>query len=63
MTMKDTIRGGHKSNFMEKRGHKIFNFKVRCWYVTLTVGPWADMKNGFKWKIVIVLKVRGGHGE
>ena len=30
MTMKDTIRGGHKSNFMEKRGHKTFNFKADC---------------------------------
>ena len=30
---------------------------------TLTVGPWADVKNGFAWKIIIVLKVRGGHGE
>ena len=29
----------------------------------LTVGPWADVKNGFTWKIIIVLKVRGGHGE
>ena len=31
--------------------------------VYLTVGPWADVKNGFTWKIIIVLKVRGGHGE
>ena len=29
----------------------------------LTVGPWADVKNGFTWKIIIILKVRGGHGE
>ena len=29
----------------------------------LTVGPWADVKNGFTWKIIIVLKVRGGNGE
>ena len=29
----------------------------------LTVGPWADVKNGFTWKIIIVLKVRDGHGE
>ena len=29
----------------------------------LTVGPWADVKNGFTWKIIIVFKVRGGHGE
>ena len=29
----------------------------------LTVDPWADVKNGFTWKIIIVLKVRGGHGE
>ena len=29
----------------------------------LTVGPWPDVKNGFTWKIIIVLKVRGGHGE
>ena len=33
----------------------------RNWF--LTVGPWADVKNGFAWKIIIVLKVRGGHGE
>ena len=30
---------------------------------TLTVGLWPDVKNGFTWKIIIVLKVRGGHGE
>ena len=29
----------------------------------LTVGPWADVKNDFTWKIIIVLKVRDGHGE
>ena len=29
----------------------------------LTVGFWADVKNGFTWKIIIVLNVRGGHGE
>ena len=29
----------------------------------LTVDPWADVKNGFTWKIIIVLKVRGGNGE
>ena len=29
----------------------------------LTVGPRADVKNGFTWKIIFVLKVRGGHGE
>ena len=29
----------------------------------LTVGPWADVKNGFTWKIIIVLKIRGGNGE
>ena len=29
----------------------------------LTVGPWADVINGFTWKIIIVLKVRGGNGE
>ena len=29
----------------------------------LTVGPWADVKNDFTWKIIIVLKVRGGNGE
>ena len=29
----------------------------------LTVGPWPDVKNGFTWKIIIVLKVRGGNGE
>ena len=29
----------------------------------LTVGLWPDVKNGFTWKIIIVLKVRGGHGE
>ena len=29
----------------------------------LTVGPWADVKNGFTWKIIVVLKVRGDHGE
>ena len=29
----------------------------------LTVGPWADVKNGFTWKIIVVLKVRGGHGD
>ena len=32
-------------------------------YYTLTVGPWADVKNDFTWKIIIVLKVRDGHGE
>ena len=31
--------------------------------IRLTVGPWADVKNGFTWKIIFVLKVRGGHGE
>ena len=29
----------------------------------LTVGLGADVKNGFTWKIIIVLKVSGGHGE
>ena len=29
----------------------------------LTVGPWADVKSDFTWKIIIVLKVRDGHGE
>ena len=29
----------------------------------LTVDPWADVKSGFTWKIIIVLKVRGGHVE
>ena len=29
----------------------------------LTVGPWADVKIGFTWKIIIILKVRGGNGE
>ena len=29
----------------------------------LTVGPWADEQNGFTWKIINVLKVRGGHGK
>ena len=29
----------------------------------LTVGPSADVKNGFTWKIINALKVRGGHGE
>ena len=43
--------------------------KITCVALTvsalpmLTVGPWADVKNGFAWKIIIVLKVRGGHGE
>ena len=32
-------------------------------YDILTVGPWANVKNGFTRKIIIVLKVRGGHGE
>ena len=32
-------------------------------FVNLTVGPWADVKNDFTWKIIIVLKVRDGHGE
>ena len=31
--------------------------------ISLTVDPWADVKNGFTWKIIIVLKVRGGNGE
>ena len=31
--------------------------------MNLTVGPWADVKNGFTWKIIIVLRVRAGHGE
>ena len=30
---------------------------------SLTVGPWADVKNDFTWKIIIVLKVRDGHSE
>ena len=35
-----------------------------CTYIMdLTVGPWADVKNDFTWKIIIVLKVRDGHGE
>ena len=29
----------------------------------LTVGLWPDVKNGFTWKIIIVLNVRGGHGK
>ena len=32
-------------------------------FLALTVGPWADVKNGFTWKNIIVLKVRAGHGE
>ena len=32
-------------------------------YEILTVGPWADVKDGFTSKIIFVLKVRGGHGE
>ena len=35
----------------------IYNLQI------LTVGLGADVKNGFTWKIIIVLKVRGGHGE
>ena len=31
--------------------------------MNLTVGLWGNVKNGFTWKIIIVLKVRGGHGE
>ena len=31
--------------------------------LVLTVGPWADVKNGFTWKIIIVLKVKGGNGK
>ena len=34
-----------------------------CKLYALTIGPWADVKNGFTWKIIIVLKVRAGHGE
>ena len=34
-----------------------------CLQDVLTVGPWADVKNGCTWKIIIVLKVRGGNGE
>ena len=41
---------------------KIFEFYKND-RIILTVGPWADVKNGFTWKIIIVLKVRGGHGE
>ena len=41
----------------------ITNYLKRVNYPRLTVGPWADVKNGFAWKIIIVLKVRGGHGE
>ena len=37
-------------------------FCLDSWH-RLTVGPWADVKNGFTWKIIIVLKVRGGNGE
>ena len=36
---------------------------MRYSILTLTVGPWADVKNGFTWKIIVVLKVQGGHGE
>ena len=39
------------------------NYTKRVMISSLTVGPWADVKNGFTWKIIIVLKVRGGHGE
>ena len=31
--------------------------------ILLTVDPWADVKNGFTWKIIIALNVRGGDGE
>ena len=41
----------------------IFNPIVLQYFSLLTVGPWADVKNGFTWKIFIVLKVRHGHGE
>ena len=47
--------------------HKLFGYAILV--VTLialnylTVGPWADVKDGFTWKIIIVSIVRGGHGE
>ena len=37
--------------------------KQQCRREFLTVGLWGNVKNGFTWKIIIVLKVRGGHGE
>ena len=47
----------------------MFLKKPQIYFITaiklglLTVGPWAEVKNGFTWKIIIVLKVRGGNGE
>ena len=39
------------------------SLKKRSKFIVLTVGPWADVKNGFTGKNIIVLKVRGGNGE
>ena len=48
---------------MQAGARSIFVQKLAGSAEELTVGPWADVKNGFTWKIIIVLKVRGGHGE
>ena len=49
---------------MEPKNSKILNcIRKIVNFTTLTVGLGADVKNGFTWKIIIVQKVRGGHGE
>ena len=66
----------HYTNFIAHTVHKSLCKKFKKYldikqigvnfehvFFTLTVGPWADVKIGFTWKIIIVLKVRGGHGE
>ena len=43
----------------EKNEHEFFAKGL----LPLTVGFWADVKNGFTWNNFIVLKVGGGQGE
>ena len=55
-----------KPFFTSAQGPTVKGQKWTKWHSSdkwLTVGLWADVKNGFTRKIIIVLKVRGGHGE